>query len=54
MMKVICVREEDGLTVGKEYTVINAFGSKNDFKLEIKNDFGVHEEYRRRYFSNLY
>lgn len=54
MMKAICIKEAEGLTVGKEYNVINAFGIKNDFKLEIENDLGLYEEYRRMYFSNLY
>lgn len=53
-MKSICIKATEGLTLGKEYIIRNAFGLNNYFRLEVMNDFGVYEEYERCYFSKIY
>lgn len=53
-MKAKCVRREknkSGLTISKEYIVINTYGIANDYRVEIINDDDVFEEYRRSCFE---
>jgi hypothetical protein len=52
-MVVKCVEQAKGLTLDKEYKVINSYGIGNGYKLEIKNDEGVHEEYDRYLFIRV-
>ena len=50
---VECIQEGKDITVGQEYPVINSFGVKNGFKLEILNDDDTLEEYGRNLFKKI-